>query len=174
MKHLLLTLLIINTATLCAQGQKVTFKKKAKSDLVQSDTLHRHAAYITLSAFNQNIVYEQNIGYGRRNFYFVKFGYGLTQGLFGDQNQTTNVSVGLLTGKNKNNHLEMYVGGALVFNWDGYRNNHGYQQSSFASYLDPYPSFYLGYRHQKPQRPFVFRFGFGYPETLAISAGVSF
>lgn len=173
MKQLILALLIVCSSALYAQGKKVTFKKKKDYDVSLSDTLYRHAAYITLSPFNQNIVYEQNIGNGRRNFYFVKFGYGLTQGLFGDQNQTTNVSFGLLTGKNKKNHLEMYAGGALLFNWDSYRYNEGYKHY-LSNYLDLYPSIYLGYRHQKPQRPFVFRFGLGYPETLAVSAGIAF
>lgn len=173
MKYLTLLLLIATTSAF-SQGKKVTFKKAKKENTILVGDLNKRATYITLSPFNQNIVYEQNIGNGNRSFYFVKFGYGLTQGLFGDQNQTANISVGFLTGKNKKNHLEMYLGGALVYNWEGYRNQSGEYRSSFGTYLDPYPSFYMGYRHQKPQRPFIFRCGFGYPETLAISAGISF
>lgn len=71
-----------------------------------------------------------------------------------------------LTGSNKN-HLELNVGLALLF------PNFPYE------YAGPHPirvnpAGVIGYRFQKPQGKFVFRFGVGYPEAWYLSLGLVF
>jgi hypothetical protein len=61
---------------------------------------------------------------------------------------------GILTG-NKKSHLEVKAGATILFG-------------------DLQPSFAIGYRSQKPQSHFIFRTGFGWPENLYVSWGVSF
>lgn len=88
-------------------------------------------------------------------------------------------TLGILTGA-KNNHFELNVGGARMF------NNRSYEEAQdiSAHFSEPQPlkSDYVhvrlvgtaGYRYQKPDGNFLFRCGIGYPETAFVGLGVAF
>ncbi len=88
---------------------------------------------------------------------FAKVGYG-TYGGWTDTGQYAFVQYGFLTGK-KANHLEVSAGPA--FSVKG--NELGFPIA-----------FGVGYRHQKPGKPFMFRTGIAFPETLHFGLGLSF
>jgi len=89
---------------------------------------------------------------------FVKVGYGTYAGLWMDNGQYTFVQYGFLTGK-KANHLEVSAG--PLFNIKGGDLN--------------FPiAFGVGYRHQKPGKPFMYRTGISFPEAIHFGMGLSF
>lgn len=87
---------------------------------------------------------------------FAKVGYG-TYGGWTDDGEFAFVQYGFFTGKNAN-HLEVSAG--PVFN---VRGNLGLPVA-----------FGIGYRRQKPGKPFMFRTGVAFPETLHFAMGLSF
>lgn len=87
---------------------------------------------------------------------FAKIGYG-TYGSWGDDGQYLYVQYGFITGK-KGSHFEMSAGPNFVVMGD----------------MDLPVAFTLGYRHQKPGKPFMFRTGLAGPESLYVGIGFSF
>ncbi|WP_026952483.1 hypothetical protein [Algoriphagus mannitolivorans] len=87
---------------------------------------------------------------------FGKVGYG-TYGAWGDSGQYFNLQYGIITGR-KASHFEMSAGPNFVVNGD----------------MDFPIAFNFAYRHQKPGKPFLFRTGFGFPESLFFAMGLSF
>jgi len=85
-------------------------------------------------------------GYGGLAAWEVETGYFLAQ-------------VGILTGL-KTHHFELSMGPIYYTNWGGV--------SGFSV------SGNIGWRIQKPESPFLFRMGLGFPEALFIGFGFSF
>jgi hypothetical protein len=94
--------------------------------------------------------------------------------------QQIGLGITTLSGK-KANHLEVYAGITSIFDTDQYRRHLDYpdnfpnqQPVYFKNYVFIWPSISLGYRYQKPQKPFLFRTGLGYPDAVYVSLGYSF
>lgn len=107
-----------------------------------------------------------------------KVGYG-GWGVWSTGGPYQSATLGVLTGA-KNNHFELHVGGARMFNTRSYE--HDQHISSHLSEPQPLKSDYVdvrlvgtaGYRYQKPNGNFLFRCGIGYPETVFVGLGVAF
>jgi hypothetical protein len=88
---------------------------------------------------------------------FAKVGLG-TYGGWGGNGQYLFVQYGILTGK-KAHHFEASAGPNFELKGDD---------------LNLPIAFGFGYRHQKPGKPFMFRTGIAFPETLHFGMGLSF
>lgn len=85
-----------------------------------------------------------------------------------------------LTGLGKN-HFEMRLGATSIIETDRYHNEKNNpsnfpdkQPALLKNYIAIWPSVGLGYRYQKPGKPFVFRTGVGYPDAVYLSVGIAF
>lgn len=87
---------------------------------------------------------------------FGKAGYG-TYGSWGDSGQYLYLQYGFITGQNAS-HFEMSAGPNFTIQGD----------------MELPIAFSVGYRHQKPGKPFLFRTGLAFPESLFFAMGLSF
>ncbi|MGB3779358.1 MAG: hypothetical protein WA960_13445 [Tunicatimonas sp.] len=92
----------------------------------------------------------------------------------GDYQQLT---AGLLIGKSRG-HLELNLGGARMYNQQGFENywmiNDPQAKPVKSDYVRLSPVGSLGYRFQKREGGFLFRTGLGYPEGIFVGLGASF
>ncbi len=88
--------------------------------------------------------------------------------------------VTMLTGTGKG-HFEVNISAVRIYDQHRYKDDktglYGYGPDYNAvksDYVDFFPAGSLGYRFQKPDEHFVFRYGAGYPDGLYISLGAAF
>lgn len=170
---MLLTILVSGLClTLTAQSAERT--AKAHKD---SLTINDNHVYLSISGLSQVLIYERKLFNGKSFDYNSRIGYGLMQGFYGDYSQAALLNFGFISNNDGKHHFEMQGGAILIYDYKAHRNNYlsgNAYGRSMRDYLHVMPSAYMGYRFQKPNKPFVFRFGSGYPEAGAISFGFSF
>ena len=177
---LLLTLAVVCSLHLSAQGAQINWKKAPKDQHTQlsvpDSALLKNAFHLSLGIFAQNLYYEHRIGTSRNATWHMKLGYGINQGIFSGRSQQAIASIAWIGSKQKNSHLEFNAGGLVRYHYESYQNNRAYQapNTNMAEFIDLSPVVYVGYRYQKPGKPFVFRLGIGAPEFLAFSFGLAF
>lgn len=113
------------------------------------------------------------------NSIWLNAGFGAFNCCWESWEATYNLRGSYLTGLGKN-HLEITLGSSAIFDKRGYSlsvSNASYFGKPVPSKLENthfHPAGSIGYRLQKPGGNFIFRTGFGFPESLYISLGVSF
>jgi hypothetical protein len=85
-----------------------------------------------------------------------------------------------LTGLGKH-HFELRIGAISILETGRYNNEKNnpnnfpdQQPVLFKNYVLFWPSGSMAYRFQKPDRPFIFRVGAGYPEAVFVGLGLAF
>ena len=114
----------------------------------------------------------------KKNMYYtLSAGVNLFRFVFFTTENHTVLSIrnGLITGLDARNHFEASIG----LGWDNVNKEasggiYGSGGSSASQYNQFIPVGNVGYRFQAPNKNFVFRTGFGFPELLYISFGVAF
>ncbi len=113
--------------------------------------------YVVLQGTYETLLYSKPNSGVKTTWIRMSGAYYGTWGMAGPQFTVQGVG---LTGS-KNRHLEFSLGIALIFdNWD------------WSAIIIPAAG--IGYRYQKPNKPFLFRTGFAVPESAYISLGFSF
>lgn len=117
-------------------------------------------------------------GKGFLKSYWARVGYG---GYYSWEDSGSLFVIGLtaLTGARKS-HMEFNVGFTSTYDRDSYEI--GVSNSSIggdpkpakSEFRDYSPAGSIGYRFQKPGGSFIFRTGFGFPESLYVSLGFCF
>ncbi len=160
-----------NDSIVTFEDQSLRKYKKNKKDL-GLDTFgviprQRNAIYGTVGLFAliegaaANISYERHILYiGRykRAAIALRASYG-GFGSIGGSGTTIILASNFIFGR-RNSHLEMGLGPMLLVD-------------SYDKARDYFPAINLGYRYQNPEKPFIFRTGFG-TEGLYLSFGSAF
>lgn len=156
---LLVTLFSFFTLMLSISSVSAQVKSEASMEAFRKNTFHGglgFAGIIVTATINYERMLTQN--FDRKIVAtFAKVGYG-TYGGWTDSGQYAFVQYGFLTGK-KANHLEVSAGPLFCIN---------------GGELGLPVAFGIGYRHQKPGKPFMFRTGVSFPETLHFGMGLSF
>lgn len=147
--------------------------------------LKRNVVYGTLGTIVlyavANATYERMIIERNNKFissYWVRLSGG-TWGAWGPQGGSHYLAgFTALTGS-KNSHIELHLGINTMFDkisYDEDISNPDFSNPDIkkTEYWDITPSGALGYRFQKPGGHFLFRAGFGFPETAYLSLGFCF
>ena len=158
-KHSFLAFLFIGAAYLIPMNCSLAQEVANNEATFKENTIHGglgFAGIVATATLNYERILTQNFD---RNIVatFVKVGFGSYAGVWLDSGQYTFVQFGFLTGK-KANHLEVSAGPMI----------------GIGGEIDLPIAFGVGYRHQKPGKPFLFRTGIAFPESLHFGMGLSF
>ena len=142
----------------------ITIGQETESEVpvkIRKNIFHATGGY-AIYYLAADINYERLIGETNNEFIhsiWVRLGGGGWI-IYGDEGKHFLAAVTILSGSN-NNHFELSLGMAYMY------SDRKYDQG----YI---PAGAIGYRYQKPGSRFVFRTGFGVPETAYISLGLCF
>lgn len=169
----LATIFFVSINLINAQSADISRVRKVPFD---ETTLKKNAIYFSLGAAAQSLIYEVNFANAPRSAWHFKTGIGFNQEIFASNNVHLLAGITYLTGRKRKSHFELNGGAALMFDYDNYRYNQSMSYGGMSAYdflsIQIIP--YMGYRYQKPNGNFIFRYGFGYPEISSISFGLAF
>ncbi len=149
-----------------------------------SEDHSKNAIYGNVSIFGLgglvNLNYERVVF--RSNGLFKEYGIRIGAGYYSEWGGTGShalLNFYGLTG-HKNNHLEVLIGGLVLYDIASYDieinnaqalNESPPKKSDFTSF---FPAITAGYRYQKPTGGFLFRAGLSYPEGGYVGLGLGF
>jgi hypothetical protein len=148
---------------------------------IQSNTINFSAGFYPIwgvLSFNyERKIKEMHTGFFKT--YYIK-GSGGKWSTFGGDGIHTGIGLSGLTGR-KSNHFEMHIGITSIIQTERYHrekdnpdNFPNQQPVLLKNYIGFWPAGTLGYRFQKPGKPFLFRTGIGFPEAVYLGLGMAF
>lgn len=178
-KIALITIIIFSSLYVNSQ----TLENNSDADLVD---LHKNVFYGTVGflpvswgVLNTN--YERLVKLKKESllkYYYLRLAIGNFSS-WGAEGSHYVIGATALSGKSKH-HFEVFGGLTILYDQVGYEigvSNAKYFSDPVPSrweFILPVPAAAIGYRLQEPGGRFVFRSGFGFPETIYISLGFSF
>jgi len=138
-----------------------------QGDRYSPDVLRRDAFYVNVGFLSIDLNYERKIMTYEKGYLFGRVGAGYWAG-WAILGANFKFHLSYIYGK-KNSHLEFNLGAR----YKGEFVHTSYNEPGGFSDGDMLPIVNIGYRYQKPGRPFVFRAGIGTESVFYLSIGTS-
>ena len=145
----------------------LSFYSSGQDDRYSQDVLRSQTIYANLGFLSLDLNYEHKLMTFDNGYLFGRFGLGywVDWAILGGN---AKFSLSYITGK-KNSHLEFGLGAR----YKGEFVHSDFIDTGGFSKGDMLPIVNVGYRFQKPGRPFVFRIGIGTESIFYLSIGTS-